>query len=205
MRKPSLHEEQDNPGWRTRLLDPREHPPLRVGGIGEPVHGVWEDTMNSRILRLRVEAGSQPCMPNPPTYTLTNFYPLTHIPRHASKLHASCMQTARARTHEGEEETEREVDCDECEAESEDEAECDDDSDFDGDCDGSGQPAAGGQEPLPPSCFLLVARRLSLPAVLETTMSFVISSVRLRPGRARNIICTIENMPRIHVEMICPN
>ena len=70
--------------------------------------------------------------------------------------------------------------------------------------DGGGQPAAGGQEPLAPSCFLLVARRLSLPAVLEMTMSSVLFC-RPRPGRARKIICPFENMPRIHVEMICPN
>ena len=187
MRTPSLLEDESELDGRPRVLVEPDQRPLRLAWIDGAEHGVWADTMNSRNLWLRGgEAGSHSCMPNPPTYTLTNFYPLTHIPRHASKLHASCMQTARARTHEGEEETEREVDCDECEAESEDEAECDDDSDFDGDCDGSGQPAAGGQEPLPPSCFLLVARRLSLPAVLETTMSFVISSVlfyRLRPGR----------------------
>ena len=111
------------------------------------------------------------------THQFLHTYPHTKAREQAAReLHASC---ARARTHEGDDENASEG---EGECEGEGEAEGDDD----GDCDGGGQPAAGGQEPLPPSCFLLVARRLSLPAVLETTMSFVISSVlfyRLRPGR----------------------
>ena len=95
MRKPSLHEEQDNPRWRTRFLHPREHPPLRVNGIGEHVHGVWADTMNSRIWRLRAGAGSQSCMPNPRTHALTHLptYPHTTARKQtARELHANCVR-----------------------------------------------------------------------------------------------------------------
>ena len=109
MRKPSLHEEQDNPRWRTRFLHTGEHPPLRVEGIGEPVHGVWADTMNSRIWRLRAGAGSQSCMPNPRTHALTHLptYPHTTARKQtARELHANCV---RARTHESEDEKESEL------------------------------------------------------------------------------------------------
>ena len=179
MRKPSLHEEQDNPRWRTRFLHRREHPPLRAEGIGEPVHGVWADTMNSRILRLRVEAGSQSCMTNPPTHALTHLptYPHTKARKQtARELHANCV---RARTPESEDENESEVER-ECQSEG-------------GKAITTATATAAG--PLAASCFSLVAGRQSLPAASRQSENdnvmcsvkqniFVISSVFLSVASA---------------------